>query len=72
MKALILTLAVTGFMTSAHAGVYNKNNDAKIHNMSKQECPHKASGALMAKTNPQKQAYKGNRVDTKAKNGISR
>lgn len=58
MKAIILTLAVAGFMSSAHAGVYNKNQDPKVHNMSKQECPHKTSDSLMAKTNPTKAAYK--------------
>lgn len=58
MKAIILTLAVAGFMSSAHAGVYKKGNDPKVHNMKTQECAHKQSGSLLAKTAAKKDNYK--------------
>lgn len=69
MKAIILTLAVAGFMSSAQAGVHKKGSDPKIHNMKTQECAHKQSGSLFAKTAAKKDANKS-KATTRGRKGL--
>ena len=52
MKAIILTLAVAGFMSSAHAGVYKKTSDRQMLNKSSVDCIDKSSNGLNDDTNP--------------------
>ncbi|MCH2534642.1 MAG: hypothetical protein MK008_09405 [Bdellovibrionales bacterium] len=69
MKAIIFTLAVAGFMSSAQAGVYKKGNDPKVHNMKTQECAHKQSGSLFAKTAAKKES-KNQRPTTRGRKAV--
>ena len=72
MKAIILTLAVAGFMSSAHAGVYKKTSDRQMLNKSSVDCIDKSSNGLNDDTNPNRTVYHNNNTNsTKAQKGIT-
>ena len=70
MKALILTLAVAGFMSTAHAGVYSKYQDPKLNGNDKTVCQNKTSTKRFDKSNTtkrlghKKKVRTGNRLGT--------
>ena len=72
MKAIILTLAVAGFMSSAHAGVYKKTSDRQMLNKSSVDCIAKSSHGLYDDTNPDKGTYRNSNTNsTKSQQGIT-